>query len=139
MSVWFVLLVEKILSSEASCTFPQLQPAKNMSETRLKQLRIKTGVLKRCCKELISYQKEAEQIQEKIKKMQDEGQEVYYIKKQDLLLQETQNVIPDCQKRFNSAFQDLKTLVDEDKSLEESEEYQAASASLQDTSSHVTA
>lgn len=45
-----------------------------MSETRLKQLRIKTGVLKRCCKELISYQKEAEQIQDKIKKMQDEGQ-----------------------------------------------------------------
>ena len=44
-----------------------------MSETRLKQIRIKTGVLKRCCKELISYQKEAEQIQEKIKKMQDEG------------------------------------------------------------------
>ncbi|XP_050732730.1 tubulin-specific chaperone A-like [Eriocheir sinensis] len=110
-----------------------------MSETLLKQLRIKTGVLKRCCKELISYQKEAEQIQEKIKKMQDEGQDVYYIKKQDLLLQETQNVIPDCQKRFNAAFQDLKTIVDEEKSVEESEEYQAAAASLQDTSSHVTA
>lgn len=71
--------------------------------------------------------------------MQDEGQDVYYIKKQDLLLQETQNVIPDCQKRFNAAFQDLKTIVDEEKSVEESEEYQAAAASLQDTSSHVTA
>lgn len=40
------------------------------------------------------------------------GEDVYYIKKQDLLLQETQNVIPDCQKRLNTAFQDLKQLLD---------------------------
>ena len=46
------------------------------------------------------------------------GQDVYYIKKQDLLLQETNTVIPDCQKRFNNAYQDLKTVVDEDVSLD---------------------
>lgn len=40
------------------------------------------------------------------------GQEVYYIKKQDQLLQETQNVIPDTQKRLNAAYHDLKTLVE---------------------------
>ncbi|XP_068239659.1 tubulin-specific chaperone A [Palaemon carinicauda] len=83
-----------------------------MADPRLKQLRIKTGVVKRSCKEKISYEKEAEQIQEKISKMQEEGQEVYYIKKQDQLLQETQNVISDCQKRLNTAYQDLKALVE---------------------------
>lgn len=44
-----------------------------MADPRIRQLRIKTGVVKRCCKEKISYEKEAEQIQEKIKKMQEEG------------------------------------------------------------------
>ncbi|KAG0719198.1 Tubulin-specific chaperone A [Chionoecetes opilio] len=110
-----------------------------MSENLVKQLRIKTGVLKRCCKELIMYQKEGVQLQEKIKKMQDEGQDVYYIKKQDQLLQETNTVIPDCQKRFNKAHHDLKTLVEEEKSVEESEEYKAAVAGLKDTATSLTA
>ena len=44
-----------------------------MADPRIKQLRIKTGVVKRTYKEMISYQKEAEQIQEKIKKMQENG------------------------------------------------------------------
>lgn len=44
-----------------------------MADPRIRQFRIKTGVLRRCCKEKISYEKEAEQIQEKIKKMQEEG------------------------------------------------------------------
>lgn len=110
-----------------------------MADPRIKQLRIKTGVLKRCCKETISYKKEADQIQEKIKKMQEEGQEVYYIKKQDLLLQETQNVITDCQKRLNNAYQDLKGLVDAEKELEEAEEYRAATVVITDTSAHITA
>lgn len=45
------------------------------------------------------------------------GQEVYYIKKQDQLLQETQNVIPDTQKRLNAAYHDLKTLVETEVTL----------------------
>lgn len=110
-----------------------------MADPRIKQLRIKTGILKRCCKEKISYEKEADQIQDKIKKMQDEGQDVYYIKKQDVLLQETQSVILDCQKRLNTAYQDLKTLVDAESELEEAEEYVAAKTVIEETSAHITA
>ncbi|XP_066961310.1 tubulin-specific chaperone A [Macrobrachium rosenbergii] len=110
-----------------------------MADPRIKQLRIKTGVLKRTCKEKISYEKEAEQIQEKIKKMQEEGQDVYYIKKQDQLLQETQTVIPDCQKRLNAAYQDLKALVEAETELEEAEEYQAAKTAVEESESHITA
>ncbi|KAA0184576.1 hypothetical protein HAZT_HAZT007660 [Hyalella azteca] len=44
-----------------------------MADPRLKSLRIKTGVLKRTYKETISYQNEAAKIQEKIKKMQEDG------------------------------------------------------------------
>lgn len=110
-----------------------------MADPRIKQLTIKTGILKRCCKEKISYEKEAEQIQEKIKKMQEEGQDVYYIKKQDLLLQETQTVIPDCQKRLNAAYYNLKALVDAETELEENEVYMAAKTTVEDCSSHITA
>lgn len=35
-----------------------------------------------------------------------------YIKKQDLLLQESNSVVVDCQKRLNAAFADLSTLVE---------------------------
>ena len=44
-----------------------------MADPRIKTLRIKTGVLKRTCKETISYQKDATKIEEKIKKMQEDG------------------------------------------------------------------
>ncbi|KAK4288068.1 hypothetical protein Pmani_038887 [Petrolisthes manimaculis] len=108
-----------------------------MADPRIRQFHIKTGVTKRCCKEVLSYQKEAEQIQQKIKKMQDEGTDVYYIKKQDLLLQETQNVIPDCQKRLNAAYQDLTTLIETEKELEESEVYKAAQEVVKDTAPYI--
>ncbi|KAK7082919.1 hypothetical protein SK128_011441 [Halocaridina rubra] len=110
-----------------------------MADPRIKQFRIKTGVLKRTCKEKISYEKEAEQIQEKIAKMQEEGQDVYYIKKQDQLLQETLTVIPDCQKRLNAAYHDLKALVDTETELEEAEEYQAAKVTVEESAGHITA
>ena len=45
----------------------------DLKDPRIKQLKIKTGVVKRLSKEKVSYEKEAEQIQEKIKKMQEEG------------------------------------------------------------------
>lgn len=44
-----------------------------MADPRIKTLRIKAGVLKRTYKETLSYQAEAVKIQEKIKKMQDDG------------------------------------------------------------------
>lgn len=85
------------------------------------------------------YQKEAQQIKDKIKKMQDEGEEVYYIKKQDGLLQETLSVIPDCQKRFDNAYMELKALIESETELEEDEIYQAAKLQIEDSASMVTA
>ena len=42
-----------------------------MSDPRLKQIKIKTGVLKRVGKEKLSYRKEADQQKVKIEKMKD--------------------------------------------------------------------
>ena len=46
-----------------------------MSDPRIKQLKIKTGVLKRVGKEKLSYRKEADQQKAKIEKMKAEGRE----------------------------------------------------------------
>ena len=46
-----------------------------MSDPRLKQIKIKTGVLKRVGKEKLSYRKEADQQKAKIEKMKEEGRE----------------------------------------------------------------
>jgi len=110
-----------------------------MADPRIKEIRIKTGVVKRCGKEILMYQKEADQIKEKIKKMQAEGQDVYMIQKQDGLLQETLNVIPDCQKRFKTNYEELKALVDAETELAEDEVYKAAQAQLEESGSLLTA
>ena len=50
-----------------------------MADPRLKQIKIKTGVLKRVGKEKLSYRKEADQQKAKIEKMKEDGKdEVIY-------------------------------------------------------------
>ena len=49
--------------------------SEKMSDPRLKQIKIKTGVLKRVGKEKLSYRKEADQQKAKIEKMKEEGRE----------------------------------------------------------------
>ena len=50
-------------------------------DPRIRQLKIKTGVLKRSGKEKLSYQKEADQQKAKIEKMKAEGRDEYEVKK----------------------------------------------------------
>ena len=46
-----------------------------MSDPRLKQIKIKTGVLKRVGKEKLSYRKEADQQKAKIEKMKEDNRD----------------------------------------------------------------
>ena len=48
-----------------------------MSDARLRTLKIKTGVVKRLAKEKITYEKEAVQEKERIKKYKEEGEKRY--------------------------------------------------------------
>ncbi|XP_011814606.1 PREDICTED: tubulin-specific chaperone A isoform X3 [Mandrillus leucophaeus] len=54
-----------------------------MAEPRVRQIKIKTGVVKRLVKEKVMYEKEAKQQEEKIEKMRAEDGENYDIKKQE--------------------------------------------------------
>lgn len=87
-----------------------------MAEANLpKQLKIKTGVLKRIYKEHFSYKKEEEKLREKIQIMVEnndsEGkvkQMVHFPVKKNECLNETIEIIPNVNKRLNEAYNDLE-------------------------------
>eukprot|EP00088_Acartia_fossae_P052038 TRINITY_DN5860_c0_g1_i1.p1 TRINITY_DN5860_c0_g1~~TRINITY_DN5860_c0_g1_i1.p1 ORF type:complete len:112 (-),score=44.66 TRINITY_DN5860_c0_g1_i1:706-1041(-) len=103
-----------------------------MSDPRLKQIKVKTGVLKRVGKEKLSYRKEADQQKAKLQKMKDEGKDDYDIKKMNEVMQETLMMIPDCQRRLVTAHADLKNILEAEKDLNEAEEYTLALAQIQE-------
>ncbi|KAL7988976.1 hypothetical protein Chor_007895 [Crotalus horridus] len=77
------------------------------------------------------YEKEAKQQEEKIEKMKVEDGENYAIKKQTEILQESRMMIPDCQRRLEAAHSDLVQLLENEKELEESDEYKDAQSVLE--------
>ncbi|XP_036598054.1 tubulin-specific chaperone A isoform X1 [Notamacropus eugenii] len=101
-----------------------------MADPRVRQIKIKTGVVKRLIKEKSMYEKEAKQQEEKVEKMKAEDGENYAIKKQTEILQESRMMIPDCQRRLEAARSDLLQLLENEKDLEESEEYKEARSVL---------
>merc|ERR1712241_834111 len=88
-----------------------------MSDPRIKQLKIKTGVLKRVGKEKLSYRKEADQQKAKIEKMKAEGREEIEIKKMGEVMQETLMMIPDCHRRLVAAHAELTQLLETEAEL----------------------
>uniref|UniRef100_A0A8D2KQX0 Tubulin-specific chaperone A n=1 Tax=Varanus komodoensis TaxID=61221 RepID=A0A8D2KQX0_VARKO len=82
-------------------------------------------------KEKVMYEKEAKQQEEKIEKMKAEDGENYAIKKQTEILQESRMMIPDCQRRLEAAHADLAQLLENEKELEETEEYKDALSVLE--------
>uniref|UniRef100_UPI00398E992E tubulin-specific chaperone A n=1 Tax=Pristiophorus japonicus TaxID=55135 RepID=UPI00398E992E len=103
----------------------------NMADPRTRQMKIKTGVVKRLAKEKLMYEKEAKQQEEKVEKMKVDGNDQYVVKKQMEVLQESRMMIPDCQRRLATAHSDLTQLLESEKELEETEEYKEAQATIE--------
>lgn len=71
-----------------------------MSDPRLKQIKIKAGVVKRCTKDVTSYIKEAELQEVKIQKWKtDSSKDEHDIRKQEEVLVESLMMIPDSKRR----------------------------------------
>jgi tubulin-specific chaperone A len=101
-----------------------------MSDPRIKQIKIKTGVLRRVGKEKLSYRKEADQQKAKIEKMKADGKDEHDIKKMGEVLQETLMMIPDCHRRLGAAHTELKNILETEAELAETEEYEAAKTQI---------
>ncbi|KAJ8029505.1 Tubulin-specific chaperone A [Holothuria leucospilota] len=102
-------------------------------DPRLRTVSIKAGVLKRCSKEKTSYEKEVRDQEAKVEKMKQEGKDEYDIKKQVEVLDESRMMIPDCQRRINAAYIDLKNCLEAETNPEviESEVYKEAQSLLE--------
>ncbi|XP_076614556.1 tubulin-specific chaperone A [Chaetodon auriga] len=101
-----------------------------MEDPRLRQIKIKTGIVKRLAKEEIAYKAEAKQQEEKIERLKAEAADHYVIKKQMEVLQESKMMIPDCHRRLATAHGNLLQLLETEEDLEESEEYKEARSIL---------
>ncbi len=65
----------------------------NPDPTKLRNLKIKTGVVKRYTKEKLSYEKEVQMQQDKIKKFEEEGKDEYFMKQQVASLRESELMV----------------------------------------------
>ncbi|KAK3524558.1 hypothetical protein QTP70_029871 [Hemibagrus guttatus] len=101
-----------------------------MADPRIRQIKIKTGVVKRLAKEEVLYIKEAKQQEEKIERLKAESGDEYVIKKQVEVLQEARMMIPDCHRRLAMAHADLQQMLETGVELEELEEYKEARSVL---------
>ncbi|XP_047227683.1 tubulin-specific chaperone A [Girardinichthys multiradiatus] len=97
-----------------------------MADPRIRQIKIKTGIVKRLAKEEISYINEARQQEEKVERLKAEGEDEFVIKKQVEVLQESRMMIPDCRRRLAVAHADLLQLLETEEELAKSEEYNEA-------------
>ncbi|KAK5599736.1 hypothetical protein CRENBAI_016413 [Crenichthys baileyi] len=97
-----------------------------MADPRIRQIKIKTGIVKRLAKEEISYINEARQQEQKVERLKEEGEDEFVIKKQMEVLQESRMMIPDCRRRLAIAHADLLQLLETEEELAESEEYNEA-------------
>ncbi|KAM3874538.1 tubulin-specific chaperone A [Diretmus argenteus] len=102
-----------------------------MADPRIRQVKIKTGIVKRLAKEKLAYIKEAKQQEEKIERLKAEaGVCEYVIKKQLEVLQECKMMVPDCHRRLAIAHADLAQILETEEDLAESEEYKEAQSML---------
>uniref|UniRef100_A0A1A7WNI5 Tubulin-specific chaperone A n=1 Tax=Iconisemion striatum TaxID=60296 RepID=A0A1A7WNI5_9TELE len=102
-----------------------------MADPRVRQIKIKTGIVKRLAKEEVSYIDEAKKQEEKVERLKAEAGDEYVIKKQMEVLQESRMMIPDCHRRLAVAHADLLQLLEEtEQDLGESEEYNEARNTL---------
>lgn len=97
-----------------------------MADPRIRQIKIKTGIVKRLVKEEIAYKTEAKQQEEKIERLKAEAGDDYVIKKQMEVLQESKMMIPDCRRRLAAAHADLQHVLETEEDLGETEEYKEA-------------
>lgn len=103
-----------------------------MADPRVRQIFIKSGVVKRYTKEKMSYEKEAEKEKTRLEKFKQENRDEHDIKKQEEVIQENFMMVPDCQRRLRAAYDELSEMLKNEQDLVENDEYIKAKAILEE-------
>ena len=89
------------------------------TKTAQKQLKIKTGALKRTLKDYQSYAKENILLQEKLDKLKAEEAEEGVIRRAEESVAETMQMLPITHSKINAAVEDVRNLLDENEPNDE--------------------
>ncbi|QDZ24361.1 tubulin binding cofactor A [Chloropicon primus] len=99
-----------------------------------RQVKVKTGVVKRLRKELAMYEQEKIQNDKRVEDMKASGADTYDVRQAERVADESAMMIPDCKVRFEAAIVDLQNLTDAEKENEEingTEEFKLALEALE--------
>ncbi|KAH3839474.1 tubulin-specific chaperone A-like [Dreissena polymorpha] len=110
-----------------------------MADQRLKQIKIKTGVVKRLAKEKVYYEKEVGKEEERYEKLKREGGDDHVLRKQTEVINESKVMIPDTRNRLVKASEDLRNVLDTESDLNEANEYKEALKVLEEADSVLAA
>lgn len=99
-----------------------------MADPRVRQLTIKTGVVRRLTKEKIVYEKEVDTQKNRIEKVKNAGEDEHVVRKQEEVLAECLMMIPDCRRRLGKAVEELKEFLSNETDLGELEQFRTAKA-----------
>ncbi|KAL5966741.1 Tubulin-specific chaperone A [Taenia solium] len=100
--------------------------AASVQDPRLRQLKIKTNVVKRISKDKAKYEEELVDLQRDLEEKKASGADEYTIKKTCELIDESRMMVSDCSSRLARAVDVLATAVADCEDLSSHEEYQCA-------------
>jgi len=114
-------------------------PVVGVDPAKVRNLKIKSGVVRRYTKEKLSYEKEVTMQQNKIKKFEEEGKDEYFMKQQVNSLRESELMVPDTQRRLSTSYKELKEMTVNTAEWNGIEEYKTAMQILQEAEPHLPA
>ncbi|XP_001358992.2 tubulin-specific chaperone A [Drosophila persimilis] len=101
-----------------------------MADPRIRQLVIKTGVVKRLSKEKTTYEKEVNIERTRLEKFRNDGADDHVLRKQEEVIAECEMMIPDSKRRLQKEYEVLQKFLDDEVDLKETETYTKAAEIL---------
>ncbi|XP_037947291.1 tubulin-specific chaperone A-like isoform X2 [Teleopsis dalmanni] len=97
-----------------------------MADPRIRQLFIKTGVVKRLTKEKTVCEKEIVTEQTRLEKLKTSGADDHSVRKQEEVIQECLMMLPDAIRRLQKELEQLEKMLQDEQDLNEAKEYATA-------------
>ncbi|EDV92757.1 tubulin-specific chaperone A [Drosophila grimshawi] len=101
-----------------------------MADPRIRQLVIKTGVVKRLSKEKTVYEREVNTEMARLEKLKNDSSDEHVLRKQQEVIQECEMMIPDSKRRLQKEFEVLQKYLQDELDLKETDAYIKASEVL---------
>uniref|UniRef100_W8BH23 Tubulin-specific chaperone A n=1 Tax=Ceratitis capitata TaxID=7213 RepID=W8BH23_CERCA len=103
-----------------------------MADPRLRQLTIKTGVVKRLTKEKTVCEKEVVTEQNRLERFKGEGADEHVLRKQEEVISECLMMLPDTLRRLKKELEVLEKFLGDEEELKETKEYVTATQVVND-------